>query len=202
MTTVRLNKTDKDAIAMEARRQSPMHEELTELLEARYAIAERVRVHSIGGKEKAAEYDKVLKAMQKLRDTLPDNLIGYGLGIKLSGSCYVKIEHKERRILLRDNKPEAGGYIDFDPEHPIAKDLLESLDKEKKLKKQLDEIQAQVYASISSITSLNKLLKVWPESIEIIPDYLKEAKVHLPALQTNQLNKLIGLPTNKTGAKK
>lgn len=41
----------------------------------------------------------------------------------------------------------------------------------------------------------NQLLKVWPEAAELMPKETK--KVQLPAVQTADLNALIGLPSEK-----
>lgn len=58
-------------------------------------------------------------------------------------------------------------------------------------------LRAQVKAAIASVTTVKRLLMIWPESKELLPANLEEARVNLPALAAADLNKLIGLPTEE-----
>lgn len=68
---------------------------------------------------------------------------------------------------------------------------------EKDLRDRRSTIRAQVRAVLNSVTTVKKLLAVWPEAKELLPENLEEAKVNLPALAVNDLNTMIGLPTEE-----
>lgn len=68
---------------------------------------------------------------------------------------------------------------------------------EKDLRDRRSTIRAQVRAALNSVTTVKKLLAVWPEAKELLPENLEEAKVNLPALAVNDLNTMIGLPTEE-----
>jgi hypothetical protein len=59
------------------------------------------------------------------------------------------------------------------------------------------EIEATVWAALNSVTTLKRLIEVWPESKELIPKDSDNAKAALPALRVEDLNRMIGLPTEE-----
>ncbi|MEN9533328.1 MAG: Nucleotide modification associated domain 5, partial [Pseudomonadota bacterium] len=61
-----------------------------------------------------------------------------------------------------------------------------------------NSIEKSVTAALANIHSDTKLLKVWPEAAELLPNEIQ--KVQLPALPTADLNALIGLPSEKVAA--
>lgn len=62
------------------------------------------------------------------------------------------------------------------------------------LDKQRSALTANVRAAVQSVTTIKKLLEVWPEAAELIPEAVAPAK-QLPALQREDLNAMIGLPS-------
>ncbi|AUW07804.1 hypothetical protein MC52_025005 [Klebsiella michiganensis] len=83
----------------------------------------------------------------------------------------------------------------FGAEHEITKRFDSIIDEEQKLNSRKKEIEATVWAALKSVTTLSRLVEVWPESKELIPENVDSAKVALPALKIEDLNRLIGLPT-------
>lgn len=59
------------------------------------------------------------------------------------------------------------------------------------------DIESTVWAALNSVTTTKRLIDVWPESKELIPDGVDTAKQTLPALKVEDLNRLIGLPTEQ-----
>lgn len=197
--TLRLTKAHKMYIAEKARKLSPLNQEITALRTQREQLADRIRILSLGGEEKAKEYSDIAKQVQAIKDKLPEDIVGYGLSINMGNGFYVTYAGSEWRCYL--SLPNAS--VISNNIYPIIKDSpieieLIALDTAvKNTRLQLRELQDNVFASISSITTVKKLLEQWAEAIELLPDELKQPKVLLPALQSSKLNKLIGLPTKK-----
>lgn len=66
--------------------------------------------------------------------------------------------------------------------------------KMEKLKKERSELISQLNAALSTYTTINALLKDWPDMKPLIPLPPEKLVKHLPAVQVKELNKMIGLP--------
>ncbi|MBE0015272.1 hypothetical protein FOT82_18030 [Raoultella planticola] len=86
----------------------------------------------------------------------------------------------------------------FGAEHEITKRFDEIINEEQKLNARAKEIEATVWAALNSVTTLKRLVEVWPESKELIPENSDSVKSSLPALKVEDLNRMIGLPTEAT----
>lgn len=198
--SLRLNKSHKEEIARKARALSPIHKQIEALLEERKLLAEKIRVESLGGAEKATKYQSIADKIIKLREDLPENLLSHSQGITMNSSIFVRTDNQyysRRHLMLPKTAVVSGECYDMTTKSKYLPALLESIEKEEAYAKELSELYANVYASISSITTVKKLLDQWEEAIELLPEELKQPKIQLPALQTNKLNKLIGLPIKK-----
>jgi len=58
-------------------------------------------------------------------------------------------------------------------------------------------VRENVKALVYSVTTVKKLLEVWPESMELIPTNVAKQVVQLPSIKIEQLNALIGVPSEK-----
>lgn len=198
--SLRLNKSHKEKIASKARALSPIHKQIKELLEERKLLAEKIRIESLGGAENAIKYQNIADKIIKLREELPENLLSYSQGISTNNSILVRTDtqyYSKRHLMLPKTAVVSGECYDMPTKSKYLPALLESIEKEEAFQNELSELYDNVYASISSITTVKKLLDQWEEAIELLPEELKQPKILLPALQANKLNKLIGLPTEK-----
>lgn len=199
--SLRLNKSHKEEIARKARALSPIHKQIEALLEERKLLAEKIRVESLGGAEKATKYQSIADKIIKLREDLPENLLSHSQGVTMNSSIFVRTDNQyysRRHLMLPKTSVVSGECYDMTTKSKYLPALLESIEKEEAYAKELSELYANVYASISSITTVKKLLDQWEEAIELLPPELKQPKAQLPALQTHKLNKAIGLPIKKT----
>ncbi|MBD9984561.1 hypothetical protein FOT65_15015 [Citrobacter portucalensis] len=85
----------------------------------------------------------------------------------------------------------------FAAEHEITTRFDEVFAAEAKLEDRKKDIETTVWAALNSVTTIKRLIEVWPESKELIPDGVDTAKQTLPALKVEDLNRLIGLPTEQ-----
>lgn len=198
--SLRLNKSHKEEIARKARALSPIHKQIGELLEERKLLAEKIRIESLGGSEKATKYQDIADKIIELREELPENLLSHSQGVTTNNSMYVRTDNQyysRRYLTLPKTSVVSGDCYDMLTQSKYLPALLVSIEKEEAFQKELSELYDTVFASISSITTVKKLLEQWEEAAELLPSELKQPKIHLPALQAHKLNKLIGLPTKE-----
>lgn len=88
------------------------------------------------------------------------------------------------------------------PEHPFALTVEEKMShfahQEKVLKDGLDELAGALMAKLNTYKTIKQLLEHWPEAEELVAELPPVEKVpSLPAITTERLNTLIGLPSEK-----
>jgi len=83
-------------------------------------------------------------------------------------------------------------------ETKLAKQFSEYQAAKQALNKKRQELSTEIGAVSEANLTVKKLLSVWPEVRELIPDsYLNPPKAHLPAFNPAKLNNIIGLPSEK-----
>lgn len=168
--------------------------------------AEAVRVDSLGGKEGAEAVDNAIEQIKVITAALPAgvttgynpvnidsdfylNCGGISLHPRFNGTFGYVSSHKTVKKPCRSCKLSA--------DHPLAIEFHQLDQDAQLLKEKRERIETSVAAAMSGINTDNQLLKVWPEAAELIPKEIK--KVQLPAVQTADLNTLIGLLSEKDG---
>lgn len=207
MTSVRLTNVIREQITENALTKSGIVEALEALQNKRYEVARDARIAAFGGTEKTKKVDK---QYEKLENILSE-LRGYGSSLYLSSgrSHSINIAISGRQIGWCSYGKDSEGldiYLVtpardlclFGATHEITKRLDEIFNEEQKLNARKKEIEATVWAALNSVTTLKRLIEVWPESKELIPENGDKSKVTLPALRVEDLNRMIGLPTEET----
>jgi hypothetical protein len=203
--TTRLNKRIKDAIIRKAVVKAGIGDRRDELKQRRIDWIEKVRVQSIGGIENDRKMKAIVKRFEKATVDLPEDIIDgnlfnrdYDIYINVAGfavygyfngnvgSCGLS---KDFVYKLTPHKAtiEAGDPL-ADEFHDIENDGNDLDDDESKIK-------ANVEGVLSTTTTIKKLLEIWPECKELLPDDLSPVTANLPMVQTEDLNKMIGLPS-------
>jgi hypothetical protein len=209
MSSIRLTTALRNAIAANAIKKSGVNADLQVNAEAFSDLAEKVRVQIFGGEKKAAEVDAKYRQAMKIEKELRD--IGvYNFYIRSGRSCDIYPSFGGDRTKLEYGKDKDDNDIyRLTPARDIcllaADDSLtiefHKLDDEKRgLEQRHEEVKVNVYAALNSVSTVKRLLEVWPESKELLPDDLDAAKAALPALKVGDLNKMIGLPTEEVAA--
>lgn len=169
--------------------------------------AEAVRVDSLGGKEGAEAVDKAIEQIKAITKALPEGVTTGYQPINVDSDFYLNCGG----ISIR---PRFNGTFGYDScfeairkpcrscklaaDHPLAIEFHQLEQDDKSLKEKRGNIENSVAAAMSGINTDNQLLKVWPEAAELMPKEIQ--KVQLPAVQTADLNALIGLPSEKEAA--
>lgn len=79
----------------------------------------------------------------------------------------------------------------------LGKEYTDLRNKHNELNDKRSETSRKVLATLNSVTTMHKLLKVWPEVEPFVKGYLFSSP-NLPALPTQELNKLLGIPKNES----
>lgn len=207
--TVRLTNAIKDSIKNNALAKAGIFKQKEELKKEFNRLALDVRIEALGGEDKVKKMELVLDvAISNLK--MLEEEVNSHIGVYNAKSNSLRPAFGGQRIRLRygkdskDSKDEDIYLLTpddnkclFSAEHELSKRFEKLNKKESKIKKKESEIEANVQAALNSVTTIKRLIEIWPESKELIPTDISKTSVLLPALQVEDLNKLIGLPTDK-----
>lgn len=163
---------------------------------ARYASAketwgEAVRLAALGVGE--AEAKSIEKKAQALYAKLPDLLVRSEGELYRRDYLVLTVAGQRDTVHFKEGLSPWKHEIAFD--HPLAVERENLINENDRLNKWYADVHAPVRAAVNSVNTVAQLLKAWPESKELIPEHVAEAKSHLPAVRASDLNALIGLPT-------
>lgn len=178
----------------------PAEEE--ELRLRREAWAEAVRVDALGS-ELAGKIEAVAKQVREAVAVIPEALRSGGVGIVHRKEMYVNVAGVTAYAYFNGHVSGKGVPVSKPAIHshtlladnPLVEEFYEIDNARIDLIKKTTSIEKSVTAVLANIHSDTKLLKVWPEAAELLPKEIQ--KVQLPAVQTADLNALIGLPSEK-----
>lgn len=204
--TVRLTNAIKDSIKNNALAKAGIFKQKEELKKEFNQLALDVRIEALGGEDKAKKMELVLEVaisnLKMLREEVNSDIGTYNS----KNSRIIPAFAGQRTILYYGNDKDdneirlltpSRDKCLFSADHELSKRFEKLNKKESKIKKKESEIEANVQAALNSVTTIKRLIEIWPESKELIPTDISKASVLLPALQVEDLNKLIGLPTDK-----
>ncbi|CAB1225109.1 MULTISPECIES: Nmad5 family putative nucleotide modification protein [Klebsiella] len=206
MTSIRLTNAIREQIAKNALTKSGIVAALEALQVKRHEVARDARVFAFGGAEKTAKVDKAYEKLDKLLSELRASGTSIYLSSGLSSSIYISISGRQLGWCPYGKDTKGGDILLFTPnrdlclfgaEHEITKRFDEIMNEEQKLNARAKEIEATVWAALNSVTTLKRLIEVWPECKELIPENSDNARASLPALKVEDLNRMIGLPTEE-----
>ncbi|EOI1119927.1 Nmad5 family putative nucleotide modification protein [Klebsiella oxytoca] len=206
MTSIRLTNAIREQIAKNALIKSGIVAALEALQVKRHEVARDARVFAFGGAEKTAKADKAYEKLEKALSELRESGCSAYASSGLSSSIYISISGRQLGWCPYGNDAKGGDILQVTPnrdlcrfgaEHEITKRFDEIINEEQKLNDRSKEIKATVWAALNSVTTLKRLVEVWPESKELIPENSDSVKSTLPALKVEDLNRMIGLPTEE-----
>lgn len=205
----RLTNHIKSEIIKNALVKAGIQEEKTRLRAEKSALANDVRIAALGGAENAKKAEETIAQITTSLKTLQISVSEYiYLCNEDSSDIYpafagqrVRLSYgvdSHGRAILRLT-PEKNKCL-FSADHELSKRFAQIADKESSIEKKEAEIKANVKAALDSVTTIKKLISVWPEVKEILPEGEQEQQASLPAVKVENLNSLIGLPTESETA--
>ncbi|EEW1948380.1 Nmad5 family putative nucleotide modification protein [Escherichia coli] len=207
MSSIRLTTRMKEEIARNALIKSVVFTELEEVTKLKNQLALDARVIAFGGKKKTEEVDQLsskLVAISEELEKLGCSFYSYDAYDVRSTSIYLTVSG--RRVGWHSYGKDGNGEdillptpikdkCMFDAEHEITKRFDEICSLQQKLEAKKKDIESNVWAALNSVTTVKRLIEVWPESKELLPKEAGKASTALPALRVEDLNKMIGLPS-------
>lgn len=206
MSSTRLTNAFRERIAKNALIKSGVIADLDALKIKRHEIARDARVFAFGGQEKTQTIDRSYAKMEKLEAELrsagvatyiatgKNASIDISIGGRRLGNCSYGIDGDGNQFYLLT--PNRNNCL-FAADHEITTRFDEVFAAEAKAEAKKKDIESTVWAALNSVTTIKRLIEVWPESKELIPGGADAAKQTLPALKVEDLNRMIGLPTEQ-----
>lgn len=170
------------------------------------ALTEAMRIASLGGQENYKLLMKLEAKFQELRKQAEgyvesgySRLINkeYRVAINLAGVSITRYFYDEQH--QQESRYAAHGRFVIEQGDPLVAEFYAIEDERKALENRADTIKASVGAAVSKVTTIKKLLELWPEAAELLPP-AEQKTANLPVIQVGDLNAMIGLPTEQAAS--
>lgn len=192
----RLSVRDKNDITNNAVNQSAIRERRKERDARRKAWAESVRLWVNGGDESAAQ--EIGRKIQDLLSEMPDGFRDNAHFLPYSNFKRVQFDGHRGVVLAEWGQSKivrnGAAAVNIPRDHALQAEYNEIEALDKAIQDDANKIRAQVNSVLNSVTTVAKLLKVWPECRELLPGGLGHGKVRLPSVPIKDLNAALGLP--------
>lgn len=103
----------------------------------------------------------------------------------------VEVASDQRRCPAMDSSYDVKKV--YDAGSAMADEITDIVRETQQMEQSISEAQKQVGVTLDQFVTVEKLVEAWPEVTPFIPE--KQRPVSLPALPTQQLNDMLGLPT-------
>lgn len=197
----RLNKATREYIVHKAIEKAGIPKQEVQLANDQFAWVNKMRVAANGVDDDVLE---ALEAQHKaIVAKIPKQLqTGHELIAKRT-YCYPNIGGL--RVGMQTLAPEGDKdpyrFCAYEPtlptNHPLADEFHALQEREQELKSRKKAIAAQVSAVVDGVTTIKKLLEIWPEARELLPPNEQPIISNVPAVLITELNAAIGLPTEE-----
>ena len=200
----RLNNRIKQDIVENALKKAGIDDKEKALKERRANWAEAVRIQAVGGKDMDRKLTALEKRFKKALEGVPEsvctgsrpfyrdddirvNVGGLRYRAYFSGLSHYNYEKRVTKRTPHDHTLEVGDPLigEFNDIENTANGIDEASSK----------IRANVFGALSKVGTLKRLLETWPEAKELLPTDLSPVTSQLPAVCTEDLNAMIGLPS-------
>lgn len=189
----RLNSHLRDQIVSAALDKSGNTERQAATRARREAWAEAVRVAALGSM--GPKLEALVKRVEKLEKEIPvEYQSGYSV-VKTRGYLTLNCAGLTVRVNEWEGSKVAPSTHTLLADDPLVQEFHDICAEETANDAQRDKVKSSVRAAVNSVTTVAKLLKIWPEAKELLPPYVEESKDRLPAVQVADLNALVGLPS-------
>lgn len=201
----KLTKAVKEQIIQNAVNKSGLIDEHDKIVQRRAEWANNVRLFSIGGVDEEKKLIAINEQYESLCESVPKSLRLSGrppvmtdtdIYVNVAGvSFYAHFNGQLNSYSSDSVRKISPAKITILADNPLVAEFHEIHNQQEEYDNKLSNLKNSVAGVIEKITTVKKLLDVWPEAKELLPDNIDKQVVNLPAVQTADLNKMIGLPT-------
>ncbi len=194
----RITNAMKDAIVKNALLKSGVTARIEAVKGKRFDWAERARVHTLGGADKAREYAEINKHALQIYSSLPQGLKDHANIVERRMDIHLNLAGASLRIKLRGYAEASDHREIITADSPLCQQFYDIEAEEKAACEQGTTVENQVRATLDKFGTIKRLIEAWPEVQELLPPATVAPKSNLPAIQVADLNKLVGLPSDQT----
>ncbi|AZF88587.1 coil containing protein [Vibrio phage P23] len=205
----RLNKSIREKIVLNAIEKSGVNTRQDSLDKKRAELAEKLRIKAVGGIEADNKYKDDLRKLTayvkknhnddirvrlsevSLDDELYVNFAGMAINFNFHGG---KSRNKYDLLYKYTAKNRSTSRLPITTSDDEYKEIDFVLNEQKIIDDIKETVSSQTRAVIDSVTTIKKLIEVWPESRELIPETERPASTAIVA-NVETLNAAIGLPS-------
>lgn len=186
----------RDVVVDSAVEKAGINKAFSDYRDERAVWACAVADESIGGEEAVAKLSAANKKIAAIIKALPEHLQSEMRAGPMEGAIYASFGGMRTRVNeWLDQRPAKSGLM-LASDHPLTIQFEKLEAREKELSRKRDNLRAEVRAVVGSVTTVNKLLTIWPEARELIPSRAK-VSTSMPSVNVESLNAAIGLPTGE-----
>ncbi len=196
---MRLTNSLKEAIVKAAIKQAGIPQERADLRKLTQQLAEDVRVDRLGGQEGLEAIAAAKLELARLSKKIPNVAMG---GFAISHYASVSFGGKSTTLYYTDDHEDRINYkgrANYPADHPFSLRFDETVKIGKQIDDKADHVEAVVRGTLRTVNTVKQLLDAWPEAKELLPAS-KQPAPQLPAIRREDLNKIIGLPSDKEAA--
>lgn len=153
------------------------------------------RFNTIKDKCKSLETEGILISSITNYSTWNANKMNLG-GMNISYPFITVLEQKEFDG-LRFIRLANGAKPTLTADNPLVQKFLDAEKALQDLESSSKSIEENVKAVVYSVNTTKRLVEVWPEAAELIPSDIEVVRAALPAIDFNNLNASIGIPSDK-----
>lgn len=202
---MKLTNAIREVIVNNAVAKSGLNDVRDAIVKQRAEWANKVRLEAIGGVEEEQKLADINKKHKALVNSVPEELRMYGrdparitneiwvnvAGISFSACFHGGLGYSGYEQVYRIS-PSSHTLLS---DNPLVAEFHEIHNKQAEYDDKLSTLMDSVRAAVQKVTTVKKLLEVWPEAKELIPEEVEKQVKQLPAIKTEDLNKMIGLPS-------
>ena len=202
----RLTNSLKEVITQNALEKSGVIQQQKELDLEYNKLALEVRIEALGGESKAKDMDDLYRNAKEITEKLREQ-VDESIGIWYASDYQILASFGGMRLWLEYGRKENNDRVRlltpcnskclFAADHPLSIKFSELEDKKHNITNKVINVKVNVAAALNSVTTVKRLLTIWPEAKELLPKDLEKASVQLPALKVEKLNEIIGLPAEE-----
>lgn len=153
------------------------------------------RIKTIKDKCKSLKSEGILISSVTNYSTWNANMMNLG-GMNISYPNYSVLEQEEF-VGLHFIRLDDGAKPTLTADNPLVQKFLDAEKALQDLESSSRSIEENVKAVVYSVSSTKRLVEVWPEAAELIPSDIEVVRAALPAIDFNNLNASIGIPSDK-----
>ncbi len=205
MSSKRLNNDIRARIIKAAIEKAGINKLQNEINKRRNSLAVKAHASSHGGPEKYKIIQSILDGVRESMKTLESD---YKISIRMTtsnssegysfGGCRDTLSYGSDK-----NGEDLSLYSAswenrlFAADHPLSVEWNEIRQHQEVLSSQKEKVTQAVTAAVNSVTTVKRLLEIWPEAAELLPDDVEESKPSFPAISVDDLNAIVGLPSGE-----